>query len=81
MCIALITTGGTGFFIRDSMPEAVSVLFDKSIDGFGEMFHLLSKDDIGMSAIQSRAIAGMANGTGISACGIRPVPVPAGMIS
>jgi molybdenum cofactor biosynthesis protein B len=62
---AVITTGGTGFFIRDSMPEAVSVLFDKSIDGFGEMFRLLSKDDIGMSTIQSRAIAGMANGTGI----------------
>lgn len=62
---AVMTTGGTGFFIRDSMPEAVSVLFDKSIDGFGEMFRLLSKDEIGMSTIQSRAIAGMANGTGI----------------
>ncbi|TXD98456.1 molybdenum cofactor biosynthesis protein B [Psychrobacter frigidicola] len=62
---AVITTGGTGFFIRDSMPEAVSVLFDKSIDGFGEMFRLISKDDIGMSTIQSRAIAGMANSTGI----------------
>lgn len=62
---AIITTGGTGFFVRDSMPEAVSVLFDKSIDGFGEMFRLLSKEDIGMSTIQSRAIAGMANGTGI----------------
>ena len=62
---AVITTGGTGFFIRDSMPEAVSVLFDKSIDGFGEMFRLISKDDIGMSTVQSRAIAGMANSTGI----------------
>ncbi|MBO1530522.1 molybdenum cofactor biosynthesis protein B [Psychrobacter sp. F1192] len=62
---AVVTTGGTGFYIRDSMPEAVSVLFDKSIDGFGEMFRLVSKDDIGMSTIQSRAIAGMANGTGI----------------
>lgn len=62
---AIMTTGGTGFYMRDSMPEAVSVLFDKSIDGFGEMFRLLSKDDIGMSTIQSRAIAGMANGTGI----------------
>ncbi|MEG2268986.1 MAG: molybdopterin-binding protein [Acinetobacter sp.] len=56
---------GTGFYIRDSMPEAVSVLFDKSIDGFGEMFRLISKDEIGMSTIQSRAVAGMANGTGI----------------
>ncbi len=62
---AMITTGGTGFYIRDSMPEAVSVLFDKSIDGFGEMFRLISKDEIGMSTVQSRAIAGMANGTGI----------------
>ena len=62
---AVITTGGTGFFIRDSMPEAVSVLFDKSIDGFGEMFRLISKDEIGMSTVQSRAVAGMANGTGI----------------
>ena len=62
---AIITTGGTGFYIRDSMPEAVGVLFDKSVDGFGEMFRLISKDDIGMSTIQSRAVAGMANGTGI----------------
>lgn len=62
---AVITTGGTGFYIRDSMPEAVSVLFDKSIDGFGEMFRLISKDEIGMSTVQSRAVAGMANGTGI----------------
>ncbi len=62
---AIMTTGGTGFFIRDSMPEAVSVLFDKSIDGFGELFRSVSKDEIGMSTIQSRAIAGMANSTGI----------------
>lgn len=62
---AIITTGGTGFYIRDSMPEAAGVLFDKSIDGFGEMFRLISKDDIGMSTVQSRAVAGMANSTGI----------------
>lgn len=61
----VITTGGTGFYIRDSMPEAVSVLFDKHIDGFGEMFRLISKDDIGMSTIQSRAVAGMANNTAV----------------
>lgn len=60
---AVMTTGGTGFFIRDSMPEAVSVLFDKEVPGFGEMFRLISKDEIGMSTIQSRAIAGMANNT------------------
>lgn len=62
---AVITTGGTGFYIRDSMPEAVGVLFDKPIDGFGEMFRLISKEEIGMSTIQSRAVAGMANGTGV----------------
>ena len=60
---AVITTGGTGVFIRDSMPEAVKVLFDKSIDGFGEMFRLISKEEIGMSTVQSRAVAGMANHT------------------
>ncbi|OOR91090.1 molybdenum cofactor biosynthesis protein B [Moraxella caviae] len=62
---AIITTGGTGFYHRDNMPEAVGVLFDKTVDGFGEMFRLLSKDDIGMSTLQSRAVAGMANSTAI----------------
>ncbi len=60
---AVITTGGTGFYIRDSMPEAVSPLFDKEVQGFGEMFRSLSFDEIGMSTLQSRAVAGMANGT------------------
>ncbi len=60
---AIITTGGTGFYHRDNMPEAVSVLFDKEVQGFGEMFRSLSKDEIGMSTLQSRAIAGMANNT------------------
>ncbi|MBP0556249.1 hypothetical protein J8J23_20700, partial [Mycobacterium tuberculosis] len=62
---AVITTGGTGFYIRDSMPEAVSPLFDKEVQGFGEMFRALSKDEIGMSTLQSRAVAGMANNTAI----------------
>lgn len=62
---AVITTGGTGFYVRDSMPEAVSPLFDKEVQGFGEMFRILSKDDIGMSTLQSRAVAGMANNTAI----------------
>lgn len=61
----VISTGGTGFYYRDNMPEAVSVLFDKEVAGFGEMFRLLSKEDIGMATLQSRAIAGMANGTAI----------------
>lgn len=62
---AVITTGGTGFYHRDNMPEAVGVLFDKEVQGFGEMFRILSKDDIGMSTLQSRAVAGMANNTAI----------------
>lgn len=61
----IITTGGTGFYGRDNTPEAVSVLFDKPIDGFGEQFRAISHDDIGMSTIQSRAVGGMANRTAI----------------
>ncbi|HET8711542.1 MAG TPA: molybdenum cofactor biosynthesis protein B [Spongiibacteraceae bacterium] len=60
---AVIVTGGTGFSGRDSTPEAVSVLFDKSIDGFGELFRALSYEEIGTSTIQSRALAGLANNT------------------
>lgn len=60
---AILITGGTGFSGRDSTPEAVSPLFDKTIDGFGELFRQLSYDDIGTSTIQSRAIAGFANNT------------------
>lgn len=59
----IITTGGTGFYGRDSTPEAVSVLFDKVIEGFGEQFRAISVTDIGMSTIQSRAIGGIANHT------------------
>ncbi|TWV80955.1 molybdenum cofactor biosynthesis protein B [Moraxella sp. VT-16-12] len=60
---AVITTGGTGFYHRDNMPEAVGVLFDKEVQGFGEMFRYLSHSEIGMSTLQSRAVAGMANNT------------------
>lgn len=60
---AIITTGGTGFTGRDSTPEALIPLFDKQIDGFGELFRQLSYDDIGTSTVQSRAVAGMANRT------------------
>ena len=59
----IISTGGTGITGRDSTPEAVTPLFDKSIDGFGELFRTVSLDDIGSSAIQSRAFSGLANGT------------------
>ncbi|MDD2767831.1 MAG: molybdenum cofactor biosynthesis protein B [Methylococcus sp.] len=60
---AVISTGGTGVTGRDGTPEAVSVLFDKTLDGFGEVFRAVSYQEIGTSTIQSRAIAGVANGT------------------
>ena len=59
----IITTGGTGFTGRDSTPEALAPLFDKHIEGFGELFRQLSYNDIGTSTIQSRALGGLANGT------------------
>ncbi len=59
----IITTGGTGLTGRDGTPEAVSPLLDKVIDGFGEMFRVLSYDIIGTSTLQSRTLAGVANGT------------------
>ncbi|HYQ53230.1 MAG TPA: molybdenum cofactor biosynthesis protein B [Pseudomonas sp.] len=59
----VLITGGTGFTGRDSTPEAVECLLDKRIDGFGELFRALSILDIGTSTIQSRALAGLANGT------------------
>lgn len=59
----VLTTGGTGITGRDGTPEAVSVLFDKCIDGFGEIFRNISFTQIKTSTIQSRSIAGVANGT------------------
>lgn len=59
----IITTGGTGLTGRDGTPEAIQPLLDKTIDGFGEMFRMLSWDEIGTSTLQSRALAGVANGT------------------
>ncbi|HAI95960.1 MAG: molybdenum cofactor biosynthesis protein B [Cycloclasticus sp.] len=59
---AIITTGGTGVTGRDGTPEAVQPLLDKELTGFGEVFRNLSYDEIGTSTIQSRAIAGVANG-------------------
>ena len=60
---AVLTTGGTGFTGRDSTPEALTPLFDKTIDGFGELFRRVSYREIGSSTIQSRALAGLANAT------------------
>ncbi len=59
----IITTGGTGVTGRDGTPEAVKPLLDKEIEGFGEMFRVLSFESIGTSTLQSRATAGVANGT------------------
>lgn len=59
----ILITGGTGFTHRDSTPEAISVLFDKEVPGFGELFRHISYQEIGTSTIQSRAIAGFANDT------------------
>lgn len=59
----IVTTGGTGFTGRDSTPEALAPLFDKSIDGFGELFRQISHTEIGASTMQSRALGGLANGT------------------
>lgn len=61
----IISTGGTGFTGRDTTPEALSVLFDKNIEGFGELFRHISYTEIGTSTVQSRAFAGIANNTGI----------------
>ena len=59
----VISTGGTGLTGRDGTPEAVEVLFDKKIQGFGELFRQLSYEEIATSTIQSRVTAGVANGT------------------
>ena len=61
----ILTTGGTGFTGRDSTPEALAPLFDKRIEGFGELFRNLSYAEIGTSTIQSRCLAGLANNTAI----------------
>jgi molybdenum cofactor biosynthesis protein B len=59
----VLVNGGTGFTGRDSTPEAIKPLLDKEMPGFGEMFRVLSFDEIGTSTLQSRAFAGLANNT------------------
>lgn len=59
----VLTTGGTGITGRDGTPEAIRVLLDKEISGFGELFRVISYDEIQTSSLQSRALAGVANGT------------------
>lgn len=60
---AIIVSGGTGLTGRDGTPEAAAPLLDKTIEGFGELFRMLSYDEIRTSTIQSRALGGIANGT------------------
>ena len=57
----IITSGGTGITGRDGTPEAVSILLDKKIDGFGEIFRAISYEKIKSSSLQTRALAGVAN--------------------
>lgn len=61
----VITSGGTGFTAKNYVPEAITPLFDKNIEGFGELFRHLSFLELGTSTLQSRALAGMANQTAI----------------
>ncbi len=62
---AIVTTGGTGITSRDSTYEAVVSIFEKHLDGFGELFRMLSYEEIGSAAIMTRATAGVARGTAI----------------
>lgn len=64
---AVLVTGGTGFSDRDNTPEALLPLFDKTVEGFGELFRHFSLESIGTSTVQSRALAGLANRTLICA--------------
>jgi molybdenum cofactor biosynthesis protein B len=59
----IITTGGTGVTGRDGTPEAVKPLLDKELEGFGELFRMISYEEIRTSSLQSRAVSGVANGT------------------
>jgi molybdenum cofactor biosynthesis protein B len=59
----VVTTGGTGFTGRDSTPEALMPLLDKVMEGFGELFRSISFQEIGTATMESRAVAGIANGT------------------
>ncbi len=60
---AIITTGGTGITGRDGTPESIKPLLDKELQGFGELFRMLSYQDIKTSSLHSRALAGVANRT------------------
>ena len=59
----VLVNGGTGFYEHNQTPEALGVLFDRQIEGFGELFRQLSFEELGSASLQSRALAGLANGT------------------
>lgn len=59
----IISSGGTGLTGRDITPEAITPLFEKTIEGFSVIFHQISFQSVGLSTLQSRAVAGLANGT------------------
>ena len=59
---AIVTTGGTGLTGRDVTPEAIEPMFDKRIEGFSTIFHMLSYQSVGLSTLQSRALAGIISG-------------------
>ena len=59
----VLVNGGTGFYEHNQTPEALGVLFDRQIEGFGELFRQLSFEELGSASLQSRAQAGLANGT------------------
>ncbi len=61
----IITTGGTGFTVRDNTPEAVKPLFDREIEGFGELFRHITYTELGTSTVQFRALGGFANQTAV----------------
>lgn len=63
----VLITGGTGFTAGDNTPEALLPLFDREVEGFGELFRMVSFEEIGSATIQSRAVAGIANQTVIFA--------------
>ncbi|MFM9107617.1 MAG: molybdenum cofactor biosynthesis protein B [Chloroflexota bacterium] len=64
---AVLTNGGTGIAARDTTYDAIAAMLDKRIDGFGELFRMLSYQEIGAAAMLSRAVAGVAGGTVIVA--------------
>ncbi len=64
-CHAVLLSGGTGVAARDTTVEAVELLLEKRLDGFGELFRMLSYDQVGAAAMLSRALAGVANNTAV----------------